>query len=615
MSPKQISIRVFTMDAELDFSISPSSTGKLLFDQVTKTIGLREFWWFGLQFIDNKDMIAWIRPNKKILQEDIRKPANNEDPIVLKFRAKFYPEDIAEEIIQDITLKLFFLQVKEQILTEEIYCPAEACVLLASYAMQSKLGDFDHLRSYSSLTSERLLPDRVYAQHNVSESEWQEKVAKWWQEHRGLAKEDAMLEYLKIAQDLEMYGVNYFPIMNKKKTNIYLGVDALGLNVYDKNNKIVPKIGFPWSEIRNIAFSDRKFMIKPVEKKAKEFTFYVPRLRVNKRILALCMGNHEMYMRRRRPETADVTQMKEQAKEERRIRKDERERMLEEMELRQQAERERNEMLERVRSMERDAERIKKELEKRADLERELENERHEAEMARQVAEDEKRQSELLQRRLNEQAKMQQQEKDSISKEIKRLQQLVERKDAEAQEKARRADMLERQLQQSTTTTTSLIVNPAHMPTATVPVTNDRDIYFTVPNATTFISTECTSDVSKTVTSRLDLKPHQNSNGHESFALDDDDDQTSELAHELETMDNAPRPEESRITVQMKNMRMQEQLQSLKRELRVVRDPSKITQNDVTYEESISRGADKYKTLKKIREGTVKRRIDEFEAM
>lgn len=50
-------------------------------------------------------------------------------------------------------------------------------------------------------------------------------------------REEAMLEYLKIAQDLEMYGVNYFEIRNKKGTELYLGVDALGLNIYDRQDK------------------------------------------------------------------------------------------------------------------------------------------------------------------------------------------------------------------------------------------------------------------------------------------------------------------------------------------------------------------------------------------
>lgn len=50
-------------------------------------------------------------------------------------------------------------------------------------------------------------------------------------------REDAMMEYLKIAQDLEMYGVNYFEIKNKKGTDLWLGVDALGLNIYEKDDK------------------------------------------------------------------------------------------------------------------------------------------------------------------------------------------------------------------------------------------------------------------------------------------------------------------------------------------------------------------------------------------
>ena len=40
-----------------------------------------------------------------------------------------------------------------------------------------------------------------------------------------------MMEYLKIAQDLEMYGVNYFEIKNKKGTDLWLGVDTLHLKI------------------------------------------------------------------------------------------------------------------------------------------------------------------------------------------------------------------------------------------------------------------------------------------------------------------------------------------------------------------------------------------------
>ena len=50
-------------------------------------------------------------------------------------------------------------------------------------------------------------------------------------------REEAMIDYLKAAQDLEMYGVNYFEIKNKRGTELHLGVDALGLNIYEKTDK------------------------------------------------------------------------------------------------------------------------------------------------------------------------------------------------------------------------------------------------------------------------------------------------------------------------------------------------------------------------------------------
>ena len=74
-------------------------------------------------------------------------------------------------------------------------------------------------------------------QHKMTREEWEKSITTWWKEHRGMLREDAMMEYLKIAQDLEMYGVYYFEIKNKKGTELWLGVDALGLNIYEKDDK------------------------------------------------------------------------------------------------------------------------------------------------------------------------------------------------------------------------------------------------------------------------------------------------------------------------------------------------------------------------------------------
>jgi len=254
MPKPHINVRVTTMDAELEFAIQQSTTGKQLFDQVVKTIGLREIWFFGLQYKDSKGYSTWLKLNKKVMGQDVKK----EVPLQFKFRAKFFPEDVSEELIQDITQKMFFLQVKEGILSDEIYCPPETAVLLASYACQAKYGDMgaDNPKP-GQLANDKLLPHRVYDQHKLSREQWEDRIRSWYGEHKGMLREDAMIEFLKIAQDLEMYGVNYFEIKNKKGTDLLLGVDALGLNVYEKDDKLTPRIGFPWSEIRNISFNER----------------------------------------------------------------------------------------------------------------------------------------------------------------------------------------------------------------------------------------------------------------------------------------------------------------------------------------------------------------------
>lgn len=53
--------------------------------------------------------------------------------------------------------RMFFLQVKEGILSDEIYCPPETAVLLASYACQAKYNDYNPAET---LTNDRLLPQR-----------------------------------------------------------------------------------------------------------------------------------------------------------------------------------------------------------------------------------------------------------------------------------------------------------------------------------------------------------------------------------------------------------------------------------------------------------------------
>uniref|UniRef100_A0A8C4IS26 FERM domain-containing protein n=1 Tax=Dicentrarchus labrax TaxID=13489 RepID=A0A8C4IS26_DICLA len=580
--PEPINVRVTTMDAELEFAIQPNTTGKQLFDQVVKTVGLREVWFFGLQYVDSKGYITWLKLNKKVTQQDVKK----ENPLQFKFRAKFFPEDVSEELIQEITQRLFFLQVKEAILNDENYCPPETAVLLGSYAVQAKYGDYNkdvHKPGY--LTHDRLLPQRVLEQHKLTKEQWEDRIQTWHEEHRGMLREDSMMEYLKIAQDLEMYGVNYFEIKNKKGTQLWLGVDALGLNIYEHEDKLTPKIGFPWSEIRNISFNDKKFVIKPIDKKAPDFVFYAPRLRINKRILALCMGNHELYMRRRKPDTIEVQQMKAQAREEKHHKQMERAQLENEKKKREYAEkekerieREKDELMERLRQIEEQTMRAQKELEEQTRLAMELEQERKRAreeaerlERERQVAEEAKAE---LARQAADQQKTQEQlasELAEFTAKIVLLEEAKKKKDEEATEWQHKA------------------------------LSAQEDL-------------EKTKEELKTAMTVVPVPPGGNAENEHDEQDENHAEASAELSNEgVSQLDL--RSEEARVTEAQKNERVKQQLQTLSSELAEARDETKKTQNDVLHAENVKAGRDKYKTLRQIRSGNTKQRIDEFESM
>ncbi|EAT40344.1 AAEL007915-PA [Aedes aegypti] len=573
-----MNVRVTTMDAELEFAIQQSTTGKQLFDQVVKTIGLREVWFFGLQYTDSKGDLTWIKLYKKVMSQDVQKG----DPLQFKFRAKFYPEDVAEELIQDITLRLFYLQVKNAILSDEIYCPPETSVLLASYAVQARHGDYNkttHVPGF--LVNDRLLPQRVIDQHKMSKDEWENSITTWWQEHRGMLREDAMMEYLKIAQDLEMYGVNYFEIRNKKGTELWLGVDALGLNIYEKDDRLTPKIGFPWSEIRNISFNDRKFIIKPIDKKAPDFVFFAPRVRINKRILALCMGNHELYMRRRKPDTIDVQQMKAQAREEKNAKQQEREKLQLALAARERAEKKQQEYEDRLRTMQEEMERSQANLIEAQEMIRRLEDQLKQLQFAKDELEARQNELQVMIKRLEESKNMEVAERQKLEDEIRAKQEEVQKiqeevsvKDTETKRLQEEVEEARRKQNEAAAALLAATTTPNHHHVDEEEEDNEEELTNGAENGTS-------RDYSK----------------------------------DFDTDEHIKDPVEERRTLAERNERLHDQLKALKQDLALSRDDTMETANDKIHRENVRQGRDKYKTLREIRKGNTKRRVDQFENM
>ncbi|XP_054481754.1 moesin-like isoform X2 [Anoplopoma fimbria] len=436
---------------------------------------------------------------------------------------------------------------------------------------------------FSQIQQESNSLTRVLDQHKLNKDQWEERIQVWHEEHKSMMREESMMEYLKIAQDLEMYGVNYFNIKNKKGTELWLGVDALGLNIYEQNDKMTPKIGFPWSEIRNISFNDKKFVIKPIDKKAPDFVFYAPRLRINKRILALCMGNHELYMRRRKPDTIEVQQMKAQAREEKNHKKMERALLENEKRKREVAEKEKEkiekekeELMDRLKQIEEQTKKAQQELEEQTQRALELELERKSAQEEAGRLEADLKGAEDAKTALLQQSENQMKNQEHLATEladltskISLLEDAKKKKEEEAMQWQEKATTVQEDLEK----TKEELKNKVMVAHVQEPVNAEHE-------------------------------------------ADENDESSAEASAEFEAaVAYKDRSEEERMTEAEKNERLQKHLLALSSELANARDETKKTVNDMIHAENMKAGRDKYKTLRQIRSGNTKQRIDEFECM
>jgi len=560
-------VRVLTMDTELEFTIQNKTTGKLLFDQVIQTTGLREHWYFGLQYTDIKGMEAWLALDKKVADQKIKKEAT----LQFKFRVKFFPENVVDEIIQDSTLRLLYLQVRSGILNESTHCPAEKAVLLASFGVQAKYGNYEkevHTKGY--LNSDNLLPPVVVNDHKLSREEWEEKIAKFHAKHNGMSRAEAMMEYLKVAQDLETYGISYFDIKNKKGSDLVLGVDCLGINVYKKEERLSPQINFPWSEINRISCQNNNFIVKLTDKKSPKFVGVCGSKQVSKKVYEVASGNHEMYIRRRRPDTLEVQQMKSQKRDEEALRAKEKAALAKEAAARAKAEQHREEMAAKFAEMEERLRAREGDLQEAQANIRKLEEQLRELREAKEDLEEQQGELQKMMTQLEEAKNLEAEERRRQEEEIKAKAEEIEQIRAVVEAKERETA----QLQEEVDVSKQKLEETAQSLAASMAIAQEAQQRAEVVSSS---SSSCTEE-----------------------AITDIPDIIVDPVEEREVEMDAD------MTVE---------LEELGKDLESARDEEKESEETKQFREVLRSGTDKYKTLREVRKGNTKRRIDNFENM
>ncbi|XP_040063544.2 tyrosine-protein phosphatase non-receptor type 4 isoform X1 [Ixodes scapularis] len=241
----------FLDDTQHTFDLEKRSKGQVLFDLVFRQSELVEKDYFGLQFSEKAsavDGMRWLDPVKCI-----KKQIKVGPPYLLYFRVKFYVSD-PSKLQEEWTRYYFFLQLKKDILEGRLVIPPATAALLASYAVQSELGDYnpdDHKHGY--LADMRLVP------HQTEELE--EKIAELHKLHKGQNSADAEFNFLEHAKRLDMYGVDLHKarVRDSTQAELQLGVTSYGLVVFQNSIRINT---FSWAKIVKISFKRKQFFIQ-----------------------------------------------------------------------------------------------------------------------------------------------------------------------------------------------------------------------------------------------------------------------------------------------------------------------------------------------------------------
>lgn len=237
------------------FRVSKQDEGVVLLDLVCDHLGLQERQLFSLQIRESSTAIAsiaanthsprWLEPEKP-LKKQIKGLAS---PFYLNFRVRFFISD-PNSLQHEQTRHLYFLQIRTDVREGRLQCPLSAAVVLASYAVQSEMGDHSPSRLPGYLSKSHFIPEQ--------DEDFLSKVEDLHPQHKGLKQSEAELCFLNTARTLDLYGVELHAAMDTNSAPLMVGLASSGVAIFC--NMICSSF-FPWGNIIKISFKRKRFLI------------------------------------------------------------------------------------------------------------------------------------------------------------------------------------------------------------------------------------------------------------------------------------------------------------------------------------------------------------------
>ncbi|KAK3091931.1 hypothetical protein FSP39_023798 [Pinctada imbricata] len=298
---------------KLEAFVDPSTTGHQMFESIITHVELPEFFFFGLSYISHGEHF-FLEPDlklHKISPEGWRDGTKSGVAVTftLYLRVKFYPEDLSL-VRHQVTIHQLYLQLRQDIVDERLWCHEERCVALAGLALQAEYGNYD-----SEMMGEYYFQTDHYFPTNLindfgAENLYTKAMGSHIQASQ-MTERHAQLDFVKMAINLPDYGIHYYKLLKSKQDTssaVWLGIKLKCMVIAESHtlHRVITQ-QYPWQAVQKVSFNKRRFSISVKPELAagqpKKMNYFTNSFRKGSYLLQFLTAQHRFQLSMRARET------------------------------------------------------------------------------------------------------------------------------------------------------------------------------------------------------------------------------------------------------------------------------------------------------------------------